>query len=451
MINSFPIRNSALRWLEKILSDRFGLPFILSRTNGGLLLTLPSGDGAIIFDELPHCFAEVRSDLPMTHWDAQSEGWRSVLGSPLPAPGMSRLAVPLIDARGRDCLIHYDIPGLTYWMLNRIEEVARTELDKHGRFPAIASHAYKEGYLDRPVVDEWLDVLGQVIVRQWPGAELKRQVFTVSMSHDVDQPYQYLFVSGAGILRQVMGDLIKRRAPGLAGSRFMTWMSVRDGNLHRDPFNTFDWIMDHAEKKGSQAAFYFICGHTNRGLDGNYEVEHPRIRDLLRHIHRRGHEIGLHPSYESYRRPAQIKHEFDQLRNICEQEGVQQESWGGRMHYLRWEQPETLQAWDDAGLAYDSSLGYADCPGFRCGTCHEFRAFNVKTQQALNLVERPLILMECSILDSEYMGCRDDDSAFSLMQKYRDACRSVQGNFTLLWHNNNFARLGDRLMFSRLI
>jgi hypothetical protein len=51
----------------------------------------------------------------------------------------------------------------------RVEEIGRTDLDNHERFPATSSHAFKHGYLDRPVVDEWLHLLGQVIQRQWPG------------------------------------------------------------------------------------------------------------------------------------------------------------------------------------------------------------------------------------------------------------------------------------------
>jgi len=35
-----------------------------------------------------------------------------------------------------------------------------------------------------------------------------------------------------------------------------------------------------------------------------------------------------------------------------------------------------LRAWADAGMDYDSTLSYADRPGFRCGTCSEYPAFD---------------------------------------------------------------------------
>jgi hypothetical protein len=74
------------------------------------------------------------------------------------------------------------------------------------------------------------------------------------------------------------------------------------------------------------------------------------------------------------------------------------------MHYLRWEQPTTLQAWADAGMDYDSTLGYADYPGFRCGTCFEYPAFDPSLQRKLSLRIRPLVAMECSIISNVYLG-----------------------------------------------
>ena len=47
-----------------------------------------------------------------------------------------------------------------------------------------------------------------------------------------------------------------------------------------------------------------------------------------------------------------------------------------RQHYLRWRAPTTWQNWEDAGLDYDSTVGYADHVGFRAGTCYEYPIFN---------------------------------------------------------------------------
>ncbi|WP_234909911.1 polysaccharide deacetylase family protein, partial [Vibrio anguillarum] len=117
----------------------------------------------------------------------------------------------------------------------------------------------------------------------------------------------------------------------------------------------------------------------------------------MRRIHERGHEIGLHPSYGTFQQPELIKQEAERLKRICAEESIDQHVWGGRMHYLRWEQSTTMRAWAGAGMTYDSTLGYADRPGFRCGTCFEYPAFDPVAQEQLNLRIRPLVVMECTV------------------------------------------------------
>ncbi len=162
----------------------------------------------------------------------------------------------------------------------------------------------------------------------------------------------------------MLGDVIKRRDPVSAYRGLRMWRRSRDGIAPDDPGNSFDWIMDMSDRHGLTSAFYFICGRTDAARDALYEPEHPAIRGLIRHIHERGHEVGLHPSYGTFLDPAAIAGEASRLRAVCEQEGVQQAIWGGRMHFLRWRTPVTLKGWEMAGFDYDSSLGYADLPGF---------------------------------------------------------------------------------------
>lgn len=306
--------------------------------------------------------------FPCGSWDAAA-GFTPVLGEPLPTPGMPHPPTRLVESTEHgDVTVHYDILGLTYWMLTRLEEIGRTDLDEHDRFPATSSHAYQHGYLERPIVDEWLDLLGQVIKKQWPSIELKTHEFSMKVSHDVDVPSLYAFKSWPRIARIMAGHLLKRRDIKAFFTAPYVKLATR-GRLHpADPCNTFEWLMDVSDANRLTSAFYFICGHTDPRRDADYDPEHPMIRQLMRRIHQRGHEIGLHPSFNTYQRPELIAEEARRLRRIMAEEGIEQTAIGGRMHYLRWETPTTLNAWNDAGMRYDSTLGYADRPGFRCGT-----------------------------------------------------------------------------------
>ena len=444
--------NNIFPWLEIILKERFGCQFTLKKVgHNKLSLTCLLTEGAIIFDRLEAAFFDNSSDIPFEEWDAVSEGWSSILDKALPAPSRDRLPSPLIEKDGLDYIVHFDILGLTYWMLSRQEEVGATNLDVHGRFPATASHAYRHGYLDRPIVDEWLAVLRQVISRLWPMLPLKEHQFKVRVSHDVDSPSRYGFRTPLGLIRGMAADVLKHRDFAGCMKAPWVWINTRKSLSKYDPYNTFDWLMDISEKNGLKSAFYFMCGRTDKRRDGDYEIEHPSIRSLMRRIHERGHEIGLHPSYNTYKHPRAIVGEAIRLKRICDEEGIRQQEWGGRMHYLRCEIPTTLYGWEEAGMSYDSTLGYADHPGFRCGTCHENPAFDPVKKRILNIRIRPLVIMECSVLSAQYLGLDYPEEALELMVKLKRYVMRVGGDLTLLWHNSNLVAREHRQLYKAMI
>ena len=447
----YPITESALRWLEIILAERFGHSWQLAFSAEGLLLQLAGAEGAILFDTLYEGFTQGHSDQPFTRWDAEREGWSLVLAKPLPSPGATNFPSPLIELKGGVYVIHYDIIGLIFWMLARVEEIGRTDLDIHQRFPASSSHAFKHCYLERPLVDEWLNILGQVILRVWPGIELKQHLFTMKVSHDVDMPARYAFQNFKGLVRIMGGDVLVRRDIATALKSPWIWLNSRQAIHPKDPANTFDWLMKQSEENGLNSAFYFICGRTDTTKDAKYNPEMPHIRKLMREIYQRGHEIGLHPSYNTYNRPEEIAKEANRLRKVCGEEGISQSQWGGRMHFLRWNQGITLKAWADAGMSYDSTLSYADRPGFRCGTCFEYPAFDAVRDKHLPLRIRPLVAMDCTVIAERYLGLGSTEMAYEKFNELKNHCRKVGGNFTLLWHNSFFNSPKDFDIYHRLV
>lgn len=349
-------------------------------------------------------------------------------------------------------LVHFglDILGSSFFMLTRYEEVVLRERDQHERFPARSSIAYKEGFLERPVVNEYLEVLWAAIQRLWPGLQRKPRRFKMLPTHDVDSP---LTVHGLPVTRAAkscLGDLLKRKSPALAVRRWQSWLNTKNNGPDCDLYNTFDYLMDKSEEKGLRSAFYFMAGCTNKKYEGNYALHDPWMRRLLRKIYQRGHEIGFHPSYETYQDPQKTIEEFQYLQKICSEENIQQERWGGRQHYLRWDAPTTWRNWEAAGLHYDSTVGYADRPGFRCGTCYEFPVFDLQTRKRLNLRERPLIVMEGTLLGENYLGL-DHNRAWEHIDRLIYACRLFQGDFILLWHNSQLLTTQDHRLYEKTL
>ncbi|WP_217363987.1 polysaccharide deacetylase family protein [Marinobacterium sp. xm-a-152] len=421
------------------------------QSNVALTVTLPVSEVKITFDYLQNIFHQSRSDFPCEYWKPSIEGFNAPIKDSLAAPSEHKLQTPLIELHELGATVHYDILGLTYWMLTRVEEIGRTDLDNHQRFPATSCHAFKHGYLERPIVDEWLHILGQIIQRVWPGIELKQHQFTMKVSHDVDAPAHYAFQNLKGLVRTMGGDVLVRKDVVAALKAPWIWLNSKQTIHPKDPANTFDWLMRQSEESGLTSAFYFICGRTDVSKDAKYDPEMPQIRKLMYDIHQRGHEIGLHPSYNTYNRPGEIVKEANRLRKICREEGIKQSDWGGRMHFLRWNQTITQKALALAGMSYDSTLGYADRPGFRCGTCFEYPAFDVATDKPLSLRVRPLVAMDCTIIAERYLGLGSTEAAYEKFNELKENCRKVGGGFTLLWHNSFFNSPKDFFIYRRLV
>jgi hypothetical protein len=70
---------------------------------------------------------------------------------------------------------------------------------------------------------------------------------------------------------------------------------------------------------------------------------------------------------------------------------------------------------------------------------------------AVRLRERPLIVMECSVIAERYLGLGYSDRALDLIQHYRDTCRRFQGDFSLLWHNSHLDTANDRRFYQTLV
>jgi peptidoglycan/xylan/chitin deacetylase (PgdA/CDA1 family) len=346
-----------------------------------------------------------------------------------------------------------DIFGSAFFMLTRYEEVVKPDRDQFDRFPASASLAYQEGFLDRPIVNEYLEVLWACLNAWWPKLSRKQRHFTIYVSHDIDEPFRFAFTGVPRLMQRCAGDLLYRKSLSALLSSIDTWKQVTFLNrTDLDPCNTFDLIMDISEKHNLKSAFYFITDHTAGAIDGVYSIDHPLIRQLLRKIHARGHEIGLHPSYNTYLNAAQTKKEFEILKRVCAEEGIYQQTWGGRQHYLRWHTPTTFQNWDKAGLNYDSTLAYADRIGFRCGTCYDFSVFDLATRVHLSLKELPLTIMDVTIAGKSYMSLDiTSEKALLLVTKIKSRCKQFEGNFTLLWHNTTFISSEGLMMYLNVL
>ena len=345
------------------------------------------------------------------------------------------------SGEGPICEVGIDVFGPIFALLTGLEDRWISERDGHGRVPRAAGVLAQRGLEERPVVDELVEILWAALSRTWPQLPRRPLTSTTRLTQDVDRLTKF----GSGSLPDLalaLGSAARRGGPGEVARALSQAVGVRRGGNQRDPYFSFDRYMDLAERHGHRASFFFITRFQD--ADGTslarYGMDDAGAQWLLGRAAERGHEIGIHPCYDSHRDAEAIRADVDELRRAASRAGVELGSVGGRHHYLRWDTHRSPGAWQAVGLAHDSSLGWPDGVGFRCGTSKPFPLWDHQRREPTAVIERPLIWMDVALGE---MGLGYDDPATAdRLLALRRTCHRYGGDYTLLVHNDQLATPG---------
>lgn len=319
-----------------------------------------------------------------------------------------------------------DIVASSFYMLSRWEEFVNKKRDRNNRFSGIESIAYKYGFLHRPIVNEYVEMLWNMLKYLGYEGDRKKREFKIVPTHDVDAPL--LYPNLKAIARSVKNSNRTKKILGLIVKSFQIYTS---NILQRfnDPYNTFNEIMDISEKANTKSHFFFMSAKKS-DYDPGYNLKSNFINKITSSIKKRGHKIGFHPGYYSFNNSEIWAQEYNHLVNE-----LNYDIKSGRQHYLRFETPLTWNIWDKHDMEWDSSLGYADVEGFRCGTCYEFPVFDFINRKVLKLKEKPLILMEGTLV--QYQKYTPEE-ALNKVISLKKTVQKYNGEFVFLWHNSAF-------------
>jgi peptidoglycan/xylan/chitin deacetylase (PgdA/CDA1 family) len=319
-----------------------------------------------------------------------------------------------------------DLFASSFFMLTRWEEYVIKKRDSHGRFCIKDSLAYKFSFYKRPIVNEYIEILWIFLFKLDDNLRRKKQKYKMILTHDIDYHLKYKNIFF--LFKVLVGDIFKRKNIFLAIDNFVIFCKVKLC-LDRDPFDSFDYLMDISEQYNMKTYFFFMAkGNTN--YDNYYSLKDDFIQKLSRNIQKRQHFIGIHSSYDAYCSSAQFTKEKNEIK---QQLGI--ETTYGRSHYLKFEIPITWQIWDDNNMKWDSTLGYTRDVGFRAGICWTYNVFNILTRTELKLQEKPLIVMDIALFNDK----NNNTSEIMIKEIFNllDKVKKYNGEFVLLWHNTS--------------
>lgn len=348
----------------------------------------------------------------------------------------------------------FDALGLIFFMLSRLEEVVLPERDEHERFPTGAAWLVRNGLELRPIVDETIALIRRCCDDLWPGVTSEVSAYRCVPSHDIDHPFLYHGLSTSEGLRRLVrkaaGHLLLRRDLVEAASSAYGYLQYIVAGPRKDPYLTLPELMDRSEARGLRSIFYLIV-RPRLPIDGRAYLEEETIAQTVRTIAERGHGIGLHASYSTLSSPPLAAEEAGIFRAFLERVGLPTDSLAVRHHYLRWDARSHWAMWSDLGFAYDATLGYGDAVGFRCGTSHEFPAFDLTTRRELPIRERPLLVMDTAVCPDAGLSPPARRGALETLAAIVHGCRAHGGTMELLWHNTHLQSHFQRAMYDEVL
>lgn len=334
--------------------------------------------------------------------------------------------------------VGFDLINLAFFLLARQEEYTYHHRDLQERFAAPYSILYEHGLLQIPILNDYIKHIAAYIgksIRDTPEPAWKDGApYAIVLSHDVDLlPLADITVP----LRQI-GQAF--RESGFSAKTKHAWYCMKEiVSCIRSGHPTWQlshWL-DKESEYGFRSTFFFASNITSpHRADPKYwlhsKLEHKgqnqRLSRVAKFVEEMGWEVGLHGSYSTFQNQDLLHKEKEQLvsQTGCMVVGI-------RQHYLRFDVRKTWRIHECLGFAYDTTLGYSERNGFRAGIAFPFWPYDLQNEQAYNLIELPMSIMDGNFF-VDYGEKLDAKKAIQRCKKLFEVVEQTEGLIVINFH-----------------
>jgi hypothetical protein len=322
---------------------------------------------------------------------------------------------------GEKSSLPFDIFSAAFLLLSRYEEYLPHVKDEYGRFTKEHSIAYQHKFLHQPVVDLWAYKLKAALEDYFPEITFQKRSFNIHPIIDIPMAY---FFKNKGLLRTIGGffsDITQLKFRNFY-DRFLVLFGLK-----KDPYNTFNYIINRQKKSKQKFDVFFLVGDYSTydksvNLNKKEFVTHIKsIRDYC--------NVGLKSSFLALDDFEKLKEEKNRLDAV-----INSHTTKARASFSKVNLPTTYRHYVDLEIQSDFSMGYPDTIGFRAGTCTPFLFYDLDFEVQTPLMIHPYQLMDFSLLDHTSLL----DKKETLIRAIQEV-KNVNGTFTPIFHNYTFS------------
>ena len=315
----------------------------------------------------------------------------------------------------------YDIFAATFYLLSRYEEYLPHVKDEYGRFTATESIAFKNGFLQQPVVDIWAYKLKAVLQEQFPDFEFPKRQYSIKPVIDVPSAYHYRL---KGIMRTLGGTL--KDLVGFKLKSLYFRYAVLLGLKH-DPYDTFKYIVNRQKQSPYKFLFFFLIGDYST-YDKGINIQKKKFVSLIKHISDYC-KVGLKVSYFALEDAAILKKEKQRMESV-----INTTLTASRNSFSKLNLPESYRNLVQLEVQEDYSMGYVNQLGFRAGTCTPFFFYDLDYE-----IQTPLKICSYHLLDYALLKHQSLLDKKKVLKELITEVKQVNGELVTIFHNYTFS------------
>jgi len=318
----------------------------------------------------------------------------------------------------------FDIFAASFYLLSRYEEYLPHEKDMYGRYAHENALAFKEAFLNLPVINIWAQFLTERLKEKFSTFNFQLSTpalpagrFNFFPTYDIDIAYSY---KHKGFLRNAGGFI---KSPSIKRIKVLAGLS-------KDPFDCYKWMNDLHQQNNLRPLYFFLVPEKNSKYDKNILPHKDAMWRLVKH-HAKKYTIGLHPSWQAGDRFSLLKKEKELLEAMADtdQGGITR----SRQHYIRFNLPDGYRRLTESGITDDYSMGYGSINGFRASVASSFYWYDLEKDVQTGLRIHPFCFMDAN---AYYEQKQTPQETLDELIHYLSVCKSVNGTLITIWHNN---------------
>jgi hypothetical protein len=333
----------------------------------------------------------------------------------------------------------FDVFAASFYLVSRYEEYLPFTADKHGRYSHTESLAFKNKFLDEPLVNYWAEKLKTILSKRYADITFKENAYTFVPTVDVDIAFAH---KGRGVFLTIASYLkaLSKFDIPLVFRKTMTLLGIRV-----DEYDTFVYMHD-VFRANNVSPIYFVLAGKRGTFDKNIPVSGSAFKELVKELSFRG-SMGIHPSYDSGNDKLIVKQEI---------EAVEKPTRGrltkSRQHFLKMTLPDTYECLAALKITDDYTMLYPSINGFRASICSPFYFYDLKAEVELPVKVHPGVLMDGTLKDYEKLSPAE---ANKIIRELIMKVKKCRGEFIPVLHNHNLSEQGEwkgwREVFEKMV